>query len=289
MVDPPANPPPLKRARGRPKKDPSEKAVQSAYWDYTVFDTSDDMLVKLKSLQCKQHIIALERCPETDRLHLQGRIHMLRKYSFGPIKKVFAGSHIEASKCTIDDNYMRKLDGQVLYDVDNRHQGKKLAWSSIRRMVIGGCTIKDVAEHENCTPQSFKSASLLMPYYEPERTAPVEVIISVGVDAESKARQDHASTDIYKPPSLRFWEGYDAHDTVLIHQSPELTRQLLSQLVSPHPFRVGVKGASRQARYTKIYVCAMTDADLPLFGALYDEKNRCHTGFDLQPLVTRYL
>lgn len=244
--------------RGRPRKsvDPAQHDNDThKSWDFTDFqvvisgDIGDARLAEWKHFSYSSLIIAEEVCPDTGRLHGQGRIVFKRGYRWTQMKKILAPDvSFQASKCTADDNYCRKMGTRCLIN-DRGHQGKRSVFKEQLEAVQAGSTLRECSELEGANYQSLRSAELLMVYNEPERAHAPRVVHVVDANAAMPS-------GCYRLNEMRFWNGYDAHTDVYINQSVcKLTPAQLRLVTSPAPFRVG---RGRQARFNHIYISGLS-------------------------------
>ena len=260
------------KKRGRPKKvfskDPEVDArlhLPSHSWDFTdhsLFDddgnivqdrlsewqklSGDDYSTKIK--------IAREQAPDTGKWHGQGRIVMKRKYRFEAIKKIIAGPHIEVTLCTIDWAYFAKFGTELVLDVDNRHQGKRVIFADQAKAITDGATLLECSGMEGANYQSLRSAQLLMEIREPCRPISPRTVSRISTDTEVPT-----DPDVYHLADDRFWNGYDAHKSVyvdlpLLNLSDLRVRRLCGQA----PMRVGRYG--RQYRSNHVYLRCSQEA-----------------------------
>lgn len=286
-----------KPARGRPRKERSagDDGKTHRSWEFTDYDLSQERKDWWQGLDCKFNIAAHEQCPTTGKDHMQGRIIMRRAYRFAALKKIFpAGVHFEPTKAEGDSNYFRKHGTVLLWEIDNRCQGKRTVFHEIKESLASGGKMADILAMDDLNYQSLRSAELLIKYVEePREIAPVEVIISTGPQAVQHVYDDCQATEggircLYEPLSPDCWEGYDAHEVVHIRHGPKLTADLLWKLMDKYPFRVGNKGSSRQARYRKIYISVCDEMDLQLEQRRYVQERVVYE-HNLTSMVTRYI
>lgn len=245
--------------RGRPRKVHDVDPVRDAQfhgahssWDFTDFDTTEERLAAYKHLKYKTLLIAEEICPNTGKLHWQGRITFRRKYRFPQIKKILGDQvHLEPTTCCMDDNYCRKLDSRCVIDDDTRHQGARVVFKTQLEAVKNGATLRECGELEGANYQSIRSSQLLMEFWEPERPQAKREVHLVASSSSAMP------TGVYRLNDMRFWNGYDADLDIYINQTVcKLTLAQLKMVCGPAPFRVG---RGRQARFDHVYISGLTD------------------------------
>ncbi len=86
---------------------------------------------------------------------------------------------------------------------------------------------------------------------------------------------EHGADNVYKKIDGQWWDGYEDQDVVLLDDfysegnRGDITLAYLLQLLDGHPIRVNVRGSTRVARWTKVYITA----NLP-FETLYPNQPR---------------
>lgn len=189
-------------------------------------------------------MLAKETGDKTQRLHGQGRVCFRRCYRFDALRKLLPpGVHIEATKADSDWCYFAKYGSDILIDIDNRKQGCRNIFKEQVEAIKAGSTITDCIQLEGSNYQSIRSAELLMKYIEPARPYSV---------------RDVCMTNKPIPPTgayiltNRFWDGYDAHETVYINQRvAKFSIDELRLFAREAPFRVA---RGRQARYDRLII-----------------------------------
>ena len=199
---------------------------------------------------CKYLEIAGE-CSSTGYWHGQGRILFRRRYRLAQLKKLFPDVHWEPSVCRQDCLYLRKPEQKTVIKYDGRKQGARNIFADQRESIQEGCTLRECALEPGANWQSFRSAELLMSYFEPERPpAPRVVHLVRNADAPMP-------DGVYRLKDWRFWDGYDCHKHVYINNALlKLSNAQLRQVTSGAPFRVG---RYRQARFDHVYISGIPE------------------------------
>jgi len=168
-----------------------------------------------------------------------------KKVGIKHIKTYLPRAHIEGRKGTAEQaiTYCKK-DGAWIERGEPSKQGERTDLERAREDAVGGAPIRTVLGYGNF--QTVRFTELYLKYLEPARTerATVEFVKEI---PESKG-------DIYWKDEGQWWEGYDAHEIVVLRYSGRAMQRLLLDLSSARPMRVMNKGGSRQMRAKKIYV-----------------------------------
>lgn len=237
--------------------DYDDKGVHKS-WCYTLFfDDYEKDLEWLKSLDFKSHVCSLKTCPTTGKQHFQGEFTAWRGYRFAQLKKLNNKWRLAARKCTADHNYCRKRDSLVVINYDKGRQGKRRDLEDARECLQASKRMRTVVE-QVASSQAVRAAEVYLRYSEPPRpVGPIEVHWYYGPTGTGKTKRVfELEQDLYRPTTYKWWEGYDAHEAVLIDDfRPEWCSfvQLLG-LTDIYPFRVECKGGSRQAQYKRVYI-----------------------------------
>lgn len=237
--------------------------VLHATWDFTIFPKDggiDAEIAWLRALEFNAMVAAKETCPDTERVHIQGRVVFKRAYSLAALKKLHGEAHWEGTKCPIDSNYCRKRDSTVVVDEDNRKKkGARTDLEQVKTIVESTSSMRSVLE-STMNVQAIRGAEIWLKYNErPRPIAEVEVIWHWGPPGSGKTRAvwDAEGVDnVFQPVSERWWEGYDAHKVVLLDDIRKdwCPFHRLMKLLDIYPVRVECKGGSRQLLAQKIYI-----------------------------------
>lgn len=167
--------------------------------------------------------------------------------------------------------------------------GKRTDLAGVKSAVAAGSSMSDICAGPPLSYQGLRHAELLMKYTEPPVERTLEVIPCSGIDHVFSQIPKEAWGAVYSPITLDNWDGYDGHELVHICFSLIPFSNRISRFFRPYPFRVNVKGSSRQARYTKLYVTGwahFTDAQQNFLGLKKDGV--CRVSAPGQPCSWNY-
>lgn len=225
----------------------------------TLNNYTDKDIEWLKSLECSVMTCAKE-IGESGTPHLQFSVTFKRSYSYAALKKLHPRISWRAQNCTQDNNYCRKIDSEVIIDVDNRkRKGARSDLIETREIVMATCSMREVAKHTT-NMQAIRSSEIWLKYCEPEREIQeIEIYWHWGVTGAGKTYtvyKDNAIEDIYVPVSYKWWEGYDGHTVILLDEfrADFCKYKELLRLFDVYPQKVECKGGSRQLKAKKWYV-----------------------------------
>lgn len=195
--------------------------------------------------------------------HLQGYVYLHNQSTLTALKKRIGIKeiHLEGAKGSPEQNfdYCTKQDTENYYERGIRpKQGRRTDLTNINQEIHSGTSMRALCE-KDISLQGIKHAEALLKYVEqPRPIGLIEVIWIHGPTGTGKTKYVYNHyNDIFRPISFKWWEGYDAHETVLIDEFRKdfcKFHQLLSPLLDIYPFRVETKGGSRQARYNTLII-----------------------------------
>lgn len=252
---------PIKKLKGLPFFVAAMPVKTSKSFDFTIYsDDLDKEIEWIRSLEVSKITVGKEICPDTGRLHLQGKVTWKRNYSYAAVKKLHGKAHWEMTKCDQDNNYCRKRDAEPIIDIDNRKKkGQRTDIEVVKEVVRSSNSMRSVMEVATSV-QSVRMAELWLKYNEPQRTLenPPEIHWRWGKPGVGKTRYvwEKHGHDVFCPISYKWWEGYDGHKVVLIDEFRADWCKFgeLLKLLDRYPYRVESKGASRQIQANIFYI-----------------------------------
>jgi len=213
-----------------------------------------------------------EVCPDTGRDHWQGYIYFKDAKTNRAAAKVMEGRHIEEQLGTIDQaisyckgDYTCKKTGKykplnaVFKEFGERpKQGKRTDINNVlEKIQKGNCTMRDIVTTATSF-QSIRMAEIQLKYFEPPRNWETKVYWFYGKSGTGKTKKAY---EMCKDPyvcmeSNKWWEGYDAHEEVIIDDyRPEFCPfSTLLKILDRYGCRVECKGGSRQLRAKTIII-----------------------------------
>ena len=186
--------------------------------------------------------------------HIQGYLYFKDAKTFSRLKKLMPTAHIEprCDKSTpLQAATYCKKDGDFQeFGTLPQPQGKRNDLQVVRDMINNGSRMIDVLEVAT-SYQSVKMAELMLKYKEKKRNWKPYVEWYWGSTGTGKSRAAFSKfgDDCYVAmDSAKWWEGYDAHENVIIDDMRDsfMPFQAFLRLLDRNAYRVEVKGASRQ-------------------------------------------
>lgn len=225
------------------------------------------------SLKCDSKInymiMGKEICPKTKKIHFQGFFNTHNPVANG--KKIlenmgFSKSvHVEPAIGSPSQNfkYCSKDEDFIEWGDRPSGQGRRSDLDTVKELVKSGGKMKDVID-KGSNYQSLKMGEFLLKYLEkPREIKPIEVYWLYGESGTGKTKYvyDKYGTEVFRPVSDKWWEGYDGEKVVLLDDfRPAFCSFVrLLQFTDIYPFKVECKGGSRHVQYETIIITAPTD------------------------------
>lgn len=185
--------------------------------------------------------------------HLQGYIEFANAKKLKTLKKLNSRIHWEIRKGTAKEasDYCKK-DKNYIEHGQLSQQGKRNDLNNIKNIIKTTGKVRNAIEE--CTSyQQLKFAESYIKYKEPERNFKPFVIWIYGPTGSGKTRisntiSEYVGDTYWSGKSLKWWDGYDANDLCIIDDFRKdfCTFHELLRILDRYPYRIEVKGASRQ-------------------------------------------
>lgn len=205
------------------------------------------------------YIVVGDEVGESGTKHHQGYVRFTSAVSFNVAKKRLPeGCHIEVAKGSPQQNAEYCTKEKLLYTIgDCPKQGKRTDLDTVRELIANGKGMRTICD-EVTSFQSLRGAELMLKYKESVRDWVPNVYWLWGDTGTGKTRTAYEeSTDPWiSGKSLRWWEGYDAHEDVIIDdfRGDFCTFHELLRILDRTPYRVEHKGGSRQLLARNIWI-----------------------------------
>lgn len=232
---------------------------------FTLNNYTEEELDSIKELKYN-YIIIGDEIGENGTPHLQGYVNFSSSTSFNTIKKACPRGHIEVAYATPRQNYEYCSKQQIKYEDGTRPEpGKRSDLDKIKEYIHETETpnMSDVIDNIATSLQSIRLAETLLKYKEKPRREKPQVSWYYGETGTGKTRQaleDYPNAYI-KDNDNKWWEGYDAHETIVIddlrHNTFEFNQLL--RILDRYPNRLECKGGSRQNLAKHIIITSPQD------------------------------
>lgn len=240
--------------------------IRSRAWCFTLNNYTDDMIEMVNAVSSISTylIYGKEIAPNTGTPHLQGYIYFQNAKTFLKMKKLMPeGTHLEVAKGDPTDNkkYCSK-EGDYKEFGTIPSQGKRNDIKVIKDEINAGRGMREIVETAS-NYQTLRTAELLLKYVERKRDWKPMVIWLYGESGCGKTKTAYEkTTDPYRKSNStgKWWDGYDAHEDVILDDIKDTSREMYSQLLElldRYSCRVEVKGGTRQFLAKKIIVTSI--------------------------------
>lgn len=244
--------------------------------------TDDDKTLVMQMSEISRYIIVGQEVGEEGTPHYQGYVFFENPRSFTSVKKQLPRAHIEVAGGNPEQNkvYCSKQNNVLLEKGVCPVQGKRTDVQRVVEELQNGANLRSIAQAPKSL-QSVKMAEVWLKYNETGRDWKPEVYWFHGETGSGKTRaaREWLETDIYTClDSIKWFEGYDAHENVLIDDFRKdfcKFHQLL-KLLDRYEYRVETKGGSRQFLAKKIAITSP-----------YHPRDVYHCREDIQQLIRR--
>lgn len=233
---------------------------RSRNYTFTLNNYTDSNVQTILAMECKYIIVGYEIAPTTGTPHLQGYIMYNNARSFNSVIKDFPNAHIEIARGTPTQNfeYCSKSGKYEERGQRPRGKGSRSDIEQVKTLVKEGSNMREILE-VTTSYQSIRYAETLLKYYEKGRDWEPEVIWCYGPTGSGKSRWcvEQCGDDYYiSMNKLKWWEGYDSHTNVIIDEfrGDYCTYHELLRILDRYPYRIEVKGGSRQLLAKRIFI-----------------------------------
>lgn len=231
---------------------------RSRAWCFTINNYESRDAYKSAMADLAKYVVLGFETGDSGTDHIQGYIYFENARTFTSMKKLLPRAHLEVVKGTPEQasNYCKK-DGDYWECGELPNQGKRTDIDEIREVVKTTGKMRDVV---NCATsyQSVKMAEQILKYHEIKRNWKTEIRWYYGASGTGKSKlANEEMPDAYVAMETgKWWEGYDAHEDVIIDDMRKdfLKYHSLLRLLDRYAFRVEAKGNSRQFLAKRIII-----------------------------------
>lgn len=231
----------------------------SRSWCFTLNNYTTDEEDLLKNLECNYIVFGYEIAPETSTPHLQGFVTFTKVMRLAGVKKLLPRAHWEKAISGIaSEKYCKKT--AVFFEKDNRKQGARTDLSVAVDLVKQGKYKQLIEEHPETYIRFHNGLDkLCVKYQKPRSEKPIVTWLHgpTGVGKTKYIYDNHKAEDVWiSGRDLKFWDGYENQPVVLLDDFRKdfCTFHELLRILDRYPYRVNVKGSSRELNSTHIYI-----------------------------------
>ena len=254
---------------------------QGKFWCYTIFDDYSNIPNNIDDYKTQRGIYSVtytvgqeEKCPETNRKHLQCYVEFDKEVKFSWLKKTFnnkihwerrKGNAMQAADyCKKDESATGEINWEH-GEISVPNQGKRNDLAIVGEKVMAGMSLKRIAEEHPIEVIKFARGiqTLIDLVQDPPEDTPKRVIILYGEPGSGKsswARRFLKDESYYCPAmnnagALSF-ESYADQKWIWLDdfQSGALTAQALKCMCDRYPSQLAGRGSSRWARHHGVII-----------------------------------
>lgn len=227
----------------------------------TINNWTDDQYATIVSLaennEFKYIVIGKENAPTTGTPHLHIYAEFKNPRSVNAVSKMFFGLFVEPRDKTAKaaSEHCKKGGDFVEYGKCSS-QGKRMDLDEAKDVILTTGRMADIVD--KCNLQVIKTCEKILTYKEPKRSWKPEVLWFYGKSGAGKTRK---AREMMPDPwisgkNLRWWEGYDAHEDIIIDdfRADFCTFHEFLRILDRYEYRVEVKGGSRQLLAKRIII-----------------------------------
>lgn len=275
---------------------PPSSASKSRKWCFTLNNPPGGAELYGDDWVVEYLIVGHEIAPSSGTPHHQGYVRFANPRALAGVRKLLPKAHWTPCTGTETQNYNYCTKEQVTVieygeredlppvepDADQKGQGKRNDLRLARRLVKAGHGMAEICEQVD-SYQALRAAELMLKFIEVQRDWTPEVVYIYGPTGTGKSHLAHslAKTDPWiSLHNGRWFEGYDAHEDVIFDdiRGDFCKFHVLLRLLDRWPYRIEVKGGSRQFLAKRIFITSCRPPHL-LFPSV--------TGEDLMQLGRR--
>lgn len=235
----------------------------SRTWVFTINNYSEKDIEWLKTQEVKTMTVSKE-VGESGTPHLQGFVTWKRTYRLSALKKLHSGAHWEIAKTCDGANYCRKIDSDVIIEIDNRVQGQRTDISRSWDAALAGTDKKTFAMNKP-NWQEWRVFEIGRELFVKPRNFKPEVTWIWGETGSGKTR-----SVVEKEPNLwmsgrnlKWWMNYENQEATLFDdfRGDFCTFHELLRIFDRYEYIVEVKGGQRQLNSKRMYVTSCYPPD----------------------------
>lgn len=233
---------------------------RSKYWCFTLNNYSEDEIKQLVELEYT-YLIYGKETGTNGTPHLQGYIEFNIRKRLETIKNINPRIHWEIRKGTAQQaaDYCKKEgDFNEHGTISNPEQGKRNDLKRLHEQLLECGSISKITKMEPLPFQKIRTLEKWLTYDEPQRRWKPEVIWIWGASGSGKSEllDELAGPDAYWKDGEKWWDGYDAHEVVVMDdfRASNMKFNFLLKVLDKFPLRVEFKGGYRQLLAKKIII-----------------------------------
>lgn len=229
-------------------------------WCFTLNNPAEGAQAVYEALECK-YIIVGDEVGAEGTPHHQGYVCFANPIRFATVQaRLPAGAHLEVARGSGAQNRTYCSKERILLERGEvPTQGKRTDIEEVREQLAAGCAMTEICDTARSF-QAIRGAEMILKYRESVRSWLPEVHWFYGPTGSGKTRTAYelAPNAWMSGKNLKWWDGYDAHEDVIIDdfRGDFCTYHELLRILDRYPYRVEVKGGSRQLLARRFFITA---------------------------------
>lgn len=244
---------------------------------YTLNNYTADQYDAIQKIESVYHVGGEEVAPSTGTPHIQGFIYFKNPRAFKSVHKDLFNAHLEPLRGTPEEASVYCKKENKFFEIgDCPKQGRRTDVEIVREQIKDGNGMRGVVSVAT-NLQQIKLAEAILRYEEPKRDWKPHCVWVHGPTGTGKSKWAHdqfADTSFYRKSGNtgKWWDGYDAHENVIIDDIDRKTFDYknMLDLLDRYSCQVEVKGTTRQFLAKRIIItCSISP--MVMFGG----ENQC--------------
>ena len=264
---------------------------RSRCWFLTCNNYSADELQFARAYKCDFKLLAQEIGELSKLEHYHLYFEHKNPVQWSTLKNKFPRANIQVAKGNAEHQrvYLGKQCGRENIEETGtpKHQGKRTDITRVRNILEEGGNMREIIPSVGSV-QSVRMAEIWLKYFEQPRDWLPDVYWIHGSSGRGKTQLAYKMGYEFCPherpfklmSNRRWWEGYDAHEVIIIDELREDCYRVseLLQLLDRYEYKVENKGGSRQLLAKHIIITSPKSPENLFFGhgeSIYQFVRRC--------------
>jgi hypothetical protein len=231
----------------------ADDKTRSRNWFLTINNYSDYHLEYAKAYKCGYILIADEVGDKCKTPHLHIYFELVNQKTFSKIKKNWPTANIQVAKGTVAQIKAYLSKQNLIYEFgEPKTQGKRTDLDKAKEVLEETGKMAEVVKVAT-SYQSVRMCECYLKYHERKRNWKPKVEWYYGSTGSGKSKTAYEvlggiDNTYTTGKSIKWWEGYDGHENVVIDDFREKWCEFpeLLKLLDRYPYMVECKGGSRQ-------------------------------------------